>query len=99
MGLPPHSAWAPACTAPVTPPPPSLQAIIAFFFEYASQEKYKALGSSMLLLPGAVSFLLATLGSPEAALILEPLQVTVWKSVGREACMGIERFFCGGLRR
>ena len=50
------------------------------------------LGSSMLLLPGAVSFLLATLGSPEAALILEPLQVIVWKVWGGGGLHGDRAF-------
>ena len=49
--------------------------MIAFFFEWASQEKYKQLAGSILLLPGAISFLLATVGSSEAGVILEPLQV------------------------
>ena len=51
------------------------QAVIAFFFEWASQERYKQLNGSILLLPGAISFLLATMGASEASVILEPLQV------------------------
>jgi hypothetical protein len=65
--------------------------------EYVQCEKYKPLSGSVLLLPGAITFLLASVGASEASNILEPLEVmtethsglwtgqTVQKSLGRAA--------------
>ncbi|GAX78689.1 hypothetical protein CEUSTIGMA_g6127.t1 [Chlamydomonas eustigma] len=50
--------------------------IIAFFFEYVAQNKFRLISDVILLLPGAISFLLANCGPTEAGLILEPLQVS-----------------------
>lgn len=49
--------------------------IIAFFFEYMAQNKFKLISGITVFLPGAISFLLANCGPSEAGLILEPLEV------------------------
>ena len=47
--------WAlPACTQ-----------VISFYFEWLVQEKHKVIGSSVLLIPGSTTFLLANSGPME----------------------------------
>ena len=55
----------------------------------------------MLLLPGAITFLLATVGAPEASNILEPLQVILyegpWAPVLLYHCLGLEWVLPGNV--